>query len=45
VPASHLRRFARRLAEGKRPGIGVYVSVIDAEGVQNVIQSTLRVTR
>jgi hypothetical protein len=45
LPAALLRRMARRLAAGDRPGIAMYVSVSDAEGVQNVVQSTLRVRR
>jgi streptogramin lyase len=45
LPARLMRRIARRLAAGGRPGIGMYVAVTDAEGVQNVVQSTLRVRR
>ena len=45
VPAAHLRRFARRLAEGKRPEFGLLIAVTDAEGNRNVVQRRVRVTR
>jgi streptogramin lyase len=43
--ASDLRRIARRLAAGKRAGIGMYVVVTDADGNSDVVQTTLRIRR
>jgi streptogramin lyase len=45
LPARVVRQIARRLASGHRPGLALYIAVSDAEGVQNVVQLTLRAKR
>jgi streptogramin lyase len=45
LPASVLHQIARRLATGHRPGLALYIKVSDAEGVENVVQVTLRAKR
>ena len=45
VPASRIRRYARRLAEGKRPRIAISVSATDVDGNDTSYTRVLRVTR
>jgi hypothetical protein len=45
VPASQLRRFERRLAEGKHPSLNLLLVVADAEGNSTVEQHGVRIRR